>query len=92
MLPVHLTLMQTGGAPPTDSQAHALVDALWAHATPDCGMEHIRARTSPVGIGIVFFIRAARTDIARARVRRLVVDTLASGGTGVHGYSITFDH
>ncbi|MGZ9930821.1 hypothetical protein ACXNSR_13075 [Streptomyces sp. NC-S4] len=84
--------MPTGGAPPTDSQAHALVDALWAHATPDCGMEHVRARTSQAGIGIVFFVRAARTDIARAKVRSLVVDALASGGTGVHGYSILFHH
>ncbi|GAA2642138.1 hypothetical protein ACFWB2_30475 [Streptomyces virginiae] len=82
--------MPTGGTLPTDHQAHALVDALWAHATPDCGMEHIRARTHPDGIGIVLFIRAARTDIAQAKVRRLVVDTLASGGTGVHGYSVTF--
>ncbi|MFF4266093.1 hypothetical protein ACFY7Y_15055 [Streptomyces virginiae] len=82
--------MPTGGALPTDHQAHALVDALWAHATPDCGMEHIRARTHPDGIGIVLFIRAARTDIAQAQARRLVVDTLASGGIGVHGYSVTF--
>ncbi|MEU7606855.1 hypothetical protein AB0B78_35300 [Streptomyces sp. NPDC040724] len=81
--------MPTRGAPPTDSQAHTLVDALWAHATPDCGMEHIRARPGPDGIGIVLFIRAARTDIAQAKARRLVVDMLASGGAGTHGYSIT---
>ncbi|WP_326589581.1 hypothetical protein [Streptomyces sp. NBC_01294] len=81
--------MPTGGAPPTDSQAHALVDALWAHATPECGMEHIRARTGPDGIGIVLFIRAPSTGIAQAKAGRLVTDTLASGGTGTHGYSVT---
>ncbi|MER6319366.1 hypothetical protein ABT237_37280 [Streptomyces sp. NPDC001581] len=84
--------MPTGGPPPTDSQAHTLVDALWAHATPDCGIEHIRARTIPDGIGIVLFIRATRTDIAQAKARRLVVDVLVSGGAGAHGYSITLHH
>ncbi|RPF41461.1 hypothetical protein EDD96_5263 [Streptomyces sp. Ag109_G2-6] len=92
MVPVHLTLTQTGGGTPDESQAHALVDILWAHATPECGMEHIRARTTPAGIGIILFIRAASTDIAHAKAGRLMTGALASGATCARGYSVTLHH
>jgi hypothetical protein len=89
MVPVHLTLTRIGGGTPGEDQAHALVDILWAHATPEYGMEHIRARTSPAGIGIVLFIRAANADIAQAKAGRLMTEALASGATGCRGYFIT---
>lgn len=92
MVPVHVTLTRTGGGTPDESQAHALVDVLWAHATPECGMEHIRARTSPAGIGVILFIRAVSTDIAQAKAGRLMTVVLASGATGARGYSVTFHH
>lgn len=92
MVPVHLTLTRTGGGAPDESQAHALVDMLWAHATPDYGMEHIRARASPAGIGIILFIRAVSTDIAQAKAGRLMTEALASCATGACGYSVTLHH
>ncbi|UUU37672.1 hypothetical protein [Streptomyces sp. NBC_00162] len=55
-------------------------------------MEHIRARTSPAGIGVILFIRAVSTDIAQAKAGRLMTVVLASGATGARGYSVTFHH
>ncbi|MGW5346693.1 hypothetical protein [Streptomyces sp. NPDC004050] len=92
MVPVHLTLTQTGGGAVDESQAHALVDLLWAHATPECGIEHIRARTSPDGIEIILFIRAVNTDTAQAKAGRRLAEALASGATGARGYSVTLHH
>ncbi|MEV6580508.1 hypothetical protein AB0M92_20340 [Streptomyces sp. NPDC051582] len=89
MVPVHLTLKWTGDGAPDESQAHAFVDVIWAHATPDHGIEHIRARTGPDGIGIILFIRAAGTDIARAKATRLATAALVSGATAACGYSLT---
>ncbi|MER7828270.1 hypothetical protein ABTX85_37625 [Streptomyces sp. NPDC096097] len=89
MVPVHLTLTRTADGAPDGGQAHALVDVLWAHATPERAVEHIRARTSPAGIGIILFIRAASTDIAQAKAERLMTDALASGASAACGYSLT---
>ncbi|WP_185117296.1 hypothetical protein [Streptomyces sp. Ag109_G2-6] len=55
-------------------------------------MEHIRARTTPAGIGIILFIRAASTDIAHAKAGRLMTGALASGATCARGYSVTLHH
>ncbi|MEV7187453.1 hypothetical protein [Kitasatospora sp. NPDC093102] len=69
---------------------HALEDILWAHATPEIAMEHLRVRAVPAGIGIVLYIRAATIETARARARRLVADALAASGIGIGGYTVTF--
>ncbi|MBV2153161.1 hypothetical protein [Kitasatospora sp. SUK 42] len=71
---------------------HALEDILWAHATPETAMEHLRVRAVPRGIGIVLYIRAATTEAARARARRLVADALAASGIGFDGYTVIFQH
>ncbi|MEU8844513.1 hypothetical protein AB0D97_36365 [Streptomyces roseus] len=81
--------MPTGRTTPTDGHDHALVDLLWAHATPECGLEHICARPAEAGIGLILFIRATGPDPAHAKARRLMTDVLALGGTGIDGYSIT---
>ncbi|MFJ8015620.1 hypothetical protein [Streptomyces sp. NPDC096339] len=92
MVPVHLTLVPTGGEAPTEDQAHTLVDLLWAHATPECGMEHVRARTSPAGIEIVFFIRAAGDAGAQAKAGCLMTAALTSGAAATRGLQVTFHH
>ncbi|WP_459648943.1 hypothetical protein [Kitasatospora sp. Ki12] len=88
MLPVHLTLMPTGANRPTEDVLQALEDTLWAHATPESAMEHLRVRAIPEGIGLVLFIRAATPDIARAGAERLVIDALAAAGSSVDGYTV----
>ncbi|MEV7521416.1 hypothetical protein [Streptomyces sp. NPDC091371] len=85
--------MRTGGEEaPTEDHAHALVDILWAHARPECGLEHIWARATPAGIGIVLFIRAAGADIAQAKAGCLMTAALASDPSGARGFSVTLHH
>ncbi|WP_199881447.1 hypothetical protein [Streptomyces sp. CB03911] len=77
---MRLTLMPTGEAAPTDAEIHILEDQLWAHATPANGLEHLRARAVPPGIGIVLYIRAVTTGAAHAKARHLVTTALAATG------------
>lgn len=53
---VHVHLANPDRPHPTEADAHLIHDALWAHATPDTGLEHIRARPGPRGIDLVLFL------------------------------------
>ncbi|MFJ5552387.1 hypothetical protein [Streptomyces sp. NPDC093225] len=89
VVPVHLTLMTGGGGTPSEGQVHVLVDALWAHAAPEVALEHVRAWAGTSRVEVVLFVRATGTDTAYVKAQRLLAAVLASGGTGVHGYSAT---
>ncbi|MFI9274040.1 hypothetical protein ACIGXM_25535 [Kitasatospora sp. NPDC052896] len=90
MLPVHLTLLRDRNRDqaPTESEAIAVQDTVWAHAAPDTGLEHVRARAIPGGIGLVVYVRAHNSTAAQKQARRLLLDVLASTSCAVHGYSL----
>ncbi|MEV7026221.1 hypothetical protein [Kitasatospora sp. NPDC093558] len=89
MLPVHLTLRRDDdAAAPTDADAETLHDALWAHATPDTGLEHVRARAVRQGISVVLYLRARTAPEARQQALR-VLDAALAAAPGSHGHSVT---
>jgi hypothetical protein len=64
MYVVYASLMRKGTAPQRPGEAAALLDALWAHALEDDGMEHIRIRAGPERIDIIMFMNSASERIA----------------------------
>lgn len=82
---VHLSMVRADdrvdGSPTDDApvranaaamEANAVHDVLWAHARPEHGLEHIRARPAPHGVDLVLFITAAETEHAEAKVAALL--------------------
>ena len=76
---IHLHLAGLPDTPPQPSDAHAVHDLMWAHATPQHHLEHVRARAVPGGIGLVLFIGAPEADEAVARADDLMVTVKNSG-------------
>ncbi|MFC7983385.1 hypothetical protein [Streptomyces sp. NPDC057336] len=48
-------------------------DLLWVHATPDIGMEHIRARPTASGVDVFLFLRTDTDAVALECARDLLV-------------------
>ncbi|MFD0256939.1 hypothetical protein [Kitasatospora indigofera] len=71
-----------GAAAPGDGVAAAVQEALWGYARPADGLEHIRARSGPRGLGLVLFVRAPDRAEAERRARALLGRALAGGAVG----------
>lgn len=94
MFAVHLTLRPAhspdlpaapsadGAAAPGECGAAAVQEALWGCAGPEDGLEHIRARSGPSGLGLVLFVRAPDHAEAERRARDLLDRALAGGAVG----------
>jgi hypothetical protein len=54
---VHLILTRPDQPGPTEADANLVHDALWAHAVPGIGLEHLRVRAVPDGIDLVLFLQ-----------------------------------
>lgn len=88
MLPVRLTLACAEADQPGGGGFHVLEAALWAHAQPEYGLEHLRVGTVPCGVGVALFLRAADPAAARRQAERLVGDALAAAGPELHRYTL----
>ncbi|MGW4646788.1 hypothetical protein [Kitasatospora sp. NPDC004289] len=75
---VDLVLVRPGAGPPGPDEAGAVQDAVWAHAAPADGLEHVRALALPEGIGLVLFLCAASRAAASAQARLLLARVLGS--------------
>ncbi|KJS57837.1 hypothetical protein VM95_37190 [Streptomyces rubellomurinus] len=69
---VRLTLHQVASTGSEEADAHTAHDALWAHAEPRHGLEHVRARAGPHGIDLVLFLRAGSRSDAAVRACELL--------------------
>jgi hypothetical protein len=56
-----------------------VADLIWAHATPDDKLQHVRANTSIEQVDIVLFIDAGDGDEAAALADRLCARATAAG-------------
>ena len=86
MLPVRLTLVRDAGQAPTESETIAFQDAVWAHAAPEFGLEHVRAVAVPGGIDLMVFVRARNVLAAQTKAQRLLSDVLSSRSASARGY------
>ncbi|MFI5530533.1 hypothetical protein ACIA8O_18525 [Kitasatospora sp. NPDC051853] len=75
---VDLVLVRPGAGPPGPDEASAVQDAIWAHAAPADGLEHVRALALPEGIGLVLFLRAASRARASVQAQLLLARVLSS--------------
>ncbi|MFC9325596.1 hypothetical protein [Kitasatospora sp. NPDC057015] len=90
MFAVHLTLRPAPpgaspadpAGPPDEDVAGAVQDAVWGCAGPADGLEHIRARSGPRGLGLILFVRAPDRSEAERRARALLDRALAEGAVG----------
>ncbi|MFF2745306.1 hypothetical protein ACFVVA_07170 [Kitasatospora sp. NPDC058048] len=80
MFAVHLTLPADAAAPSGEAAAAEVQAGLWACAGPGDGLEHVRARAVPDGIGLVLYVRAPDETAALARARGLLDRALARTG------------
>ncbi|MFI2609532.1 hypothetical protein [Kitasatospora sp. NPDC018619] len=78
MFAVHLNLPPEAAAPSGEAEAAEVQAALWAHAGPDDGLEHVRARAVPDGVGLVLYVRAADETAARTRAQGLLARALTA--------------
>ncbi|MFB7125931.1 hypothetical protein [Kitasatospora sp. NPDC056273] len=76
MFAVQLTVPAGAAAPSGEAAAAEAQAALWACAAPDDGLEHVRARAVPEGVGLVLYVRAANEAAARSRARNLLARAL----------------
>jgi hypothetical protein len=58
---VHLRLTRPDRAP-EEAEPDLILDALWALAPPDAGIEHLRVRAGPEGIDLTLFLRHGIPD------------------------------
>ncbi|MEV6976745.1 hypothetical protein [Kitasatospora sp. NPDC093806] len=82
MFAVQLTLLDVSAAPPGEAGPSDVQDALWASAGPGDGLEHVRARTVPGGVGLVLYVRASDREAAELRAHALLDRALADGPVG----------
>ncbi|MFD9570751.1 hypothetical protein ACFWBI_12970 [Streptomyces sp. NPDC059982] len=85
MLLVRIPLRSTTGAAGTGSGASLLQDALWAHARPPHGLEHVRVRPQPCGLHVALFVRAEHPAAAAHQAYGLLSLALTAGAA--RGYS-----
>lgn len=57
MFMVHCRLVRPDRSRPTEADAHLVQDAIWAHARPELGLEHLRVRAGPAGLDLIVFLR-----------------------------------
>ncbi|WP_457030856.1 hypothetical protein [Kitasatospora sp. P5_F3] len=76
MVIVRATLVDGNRAPGTEAAARTIEDALWAHATPEFGLEHIRALDTPTGIDMLLFLRADGPQDALVKANGLILRAL----------------
>ncbi|WP_327676148.1 hypothetical protein [Kitasatospora sp. NBC_00458] len=79
MFSVHLTLLDVSATPPGETGPADVQAALWASAGPGDGLEHVRARTVPGGVGLVLYVRAPDRPVAELRAQTLLDRALAGG-------------
>jgi hypothetical protein len=58
MYVVHLDLTSASCPSPTRTDAQRIQDGLWAHASPDLGIEHIRVRARHGHVDVILFYRS----------------------------------
>ncbi|MEV0619275.1 hypothetical protein AB0I81_38575 [Nonomuraea sp. NPDC050404] len=68
---VHAAL-KTRTAKAGDGDVAALMDALWAHATKEDGLEHVRARAGPGCIEVIMFLHCDSAENARYCATRIL--------------------
>lgn len=64
-----LTRRSTGGEPPPGETAEVL-GALWAHATPDDGLEHATARPEPDRVDLLLYLLTRPSSDVRGPLHR----------------------
>ncbi|GAA2993824.1 hypothetical protein GCM10020229_02850 [Kitasatospora albolonga] len=82
---VTVVLLRRGGGAGTDGEAHLVDELLRSHAVPEHGVERLRVRPAPEGIGAVVFVRAATEVRALISVRAL----LAVAHAPLHAFGYT---
>ncbi|MFJ2780823.1 hypothetical protein [Kitasatospora sp. NPDC087315] len=82
MFAVHLTLLDVSATPPGEAGAADIQAALWGSAGPGDGLEHVRARAVPEGVGLVLYVRAPDEAVAELRAKALLDRALAAGPSG----------
>jgi hypothetical protein len=60
---VHVRLAHPGHPQPTEANAQVIHDALWVHAPPAAGLEHVTARVAEHRVDLVLFLRNSEVDI-----------------------------
>ncbi|MFF7456765.1 hypothetical protein [Kitasatospora sp. NPDC008115] len=79
MFAVHLNLLDVSATPTGEAGAADVQGALWARAVPGDGLEHVRARSVPGGVGLVLYVRAPHREAAELRAYALLDRALAEG-------------
>ncbi|WP_406114220.1 hypothetical protein [Kitasatospora purpeofusca] len=79
MFAVQLTLLDVSAAPAVEAGPADVQGALWARAVPGDGLEHVRARSFPGGVGVVLYVRAPDREAAELRACALLRRALAEG-------------
>ncbi|GAA2155976.1 hypothetical protein GCM10009760_56450 [Kitasatospora kazusensis] len=82
MLIVRATLLGSGPESGAAATARTVEDILWVHSAPEHGLEHVRARSAPTGIGVLIFLRADGPDDALAKANSLLMRALAAPALG----------
>lgn len=59
---IQLELKNPADTVPTEADAALVQDILWAHADPEPGCEHIRARAGPDGVNLSILLAEAVQD------------------------------
>ncbi|MEV7924105.1 MULTISPECIES: hypothetical protein [unclassified Kitasatospora] len=88
MLPVRATVVDTSGAPTTTAAARIVEDVLWAHATPEHGLEHVRAVPDRGRIALVLFVRADGPTTAHALAENLLARALTAATAGRYAAAV----
>ncbi|MYS44354.1 hypothetical protein HG826_05280 [Streptomyces sp. GMY01] len=83
---VSVALQAQGDPAPATGICPLLHDLLWAHATPDIRMEHVRVRPTAAGLEAVLFVSAASDARARADVQKLIDHVRRP--IAAHGYTV----
>ncbi|SDH92756.1 hypothetical protein SAMN05192558_103257 [Actinokineospora alba] len=78
MLTVRATLVDTGLKPGTAAAAQQVEAVLWAHATAEHGLEHVRVQTVGSTIGVVLFLRTTCQIDALAKANSLLLCALTA--------------
>ncbi|MFE7562431.1 hypothetical protein [Kitasatospora sp. NPDC057500] len=77
MFAVHLNLLDVSTTPTGEAGAADVQGTLWARAVPGDGLEHVRARSVPGGVGLVLYVRAPHREAAELRAYALLDRALA---------------
>lgn len=80
MFAVHLTVPADAAPSSGEAAAVEVQAALWACAGPGDGLEHVRARAVPDGVGLVLYVRAPDGTAARSRAQGLLDRALTATG------------